>query len=63
MKTPIPAPTRRRLFIATNSLVRAALKSATRPDLQSALADLASARAQLDDLTECLNHQTPKKET
>lgn len=60
MKTPLPPTTRRRLFIATNSIARAVLKTSVRPDVESALSDLAAARAQLDDLTHCLKHQTNK---
>lgn len=57
MKTPIPAVTRRRLFIAGNTIARTVLRTATRADIESARAELASARAQIDDLLDCTQHQ------
>lgn len=63
MKTAIPAVTRRRLFIAGNTIARTVLKTAVRPDLESARADLAAARAQIDDLLECTQHQMRGRKT
>ena len=63
MKTPIPAVTRRRLFIAGNSIARAVLKTATRADIESARDELTSARAQIDDLLACLSYQTRKEKS
>lgn len=63
MKTPIPAVTRRRLFIASNAIARAALRTATRVDIESARAELASARVQIDDLLECLRHQSRERKS